>query len=192
MKKTILLIAGLLMFAFLATGCLGGTDAPVTTDQPVDEVEETGEIAETDEFVPSTAQEKLDIDTLVLAVQSKNPELCKTIENDVQKEDCITKIEDQIIMEEASEELDSSKCNKISDGNAKDRCEIIVSGEIKIAKEKEEIEKEQDELHEKKEEDNKNLNAILKDRVLEENDCDDFITTEYQEACSVMIQQFGW
>lgn len=111
MKKTILLIAGLLTFAILATGCLGQTDTPA--DQP-------------EEFEATTTQEQLDTDIVVKAVTETNTELCETIESEEQKNECIVRVEDQIILEQAEDEIDLDLCKDISRSSTKDQCEILV------------------------------------------------------------------
>jgi hypothetical protein len=123
MKKLLsLLIIASFLFSFAA--CISGTD-------------------EQSEFTPATAQEELDVDTVVQAVNSKNIELCETVENSEQKQDCKIKVEDQILLDEAVNNSNLDDCDKITQTNTKEKCEILVQEELDKINKMEEIEDEQ-------------------------------------------------
>lgn len=96
------------------------------------------QIAE-DQFQAVTAQEQLDTNTVVQAVQSGNIELCETVTNENQKTECKMKVEDQIIFNEAIGNMSLEKCDGIKEENTKEKCKIIIKDSI----EKEELKAEE-------------------------------------------------
>jgi hypothetical protein len=173
MKKTILLIAGLLMFAFLATGCLGGT-----------------EVKDEEAFNPETLQEQLDIATALDAIQLSEPELCETIGNEEQKEECLQRIEYNETLKIARDNVDIKKCDEIDDANTKDKCEILVqkeldgiAKEVELQKELEEKQKIEDEMNKIREEDEAKLNELLQGSRPTAEDCEILIDQELKESC---------
>jgi hypothetical protein len=119
MKKISLAIASVLLF----TACL-------SSETPVEE---------TPEFNPTTAQEQLDASTVVTAVQTKNIELCGTVENSDQEAESEMLVEDQVVFDEAKSELAVEKCAGIQKANTKEKCEMVIEGEVAMIEEKENI-----------------------------------------------------
>ena len=77
------------------------------------------------EFTPATAQEQLDASTVVKAVELKNLELCGTIENKAQKDSCLTKVADQLVLDEAVADADADKCGDIAEKLTKEKCVLL-------------------------------------------------------------------
>ncbi len=177
MKKTILLIAGLLMFAVLATGCLGGTP----TDTPADTQEE---------FEATTAQEQLDTDIVIEAVKKKNSDLCKTVENGDQKQECLSLVQDKILIDQAKEEMDLDLCGDISRSNTKEQCEILVQELIEKEKVAEELRKKNEETDEQREKDIEYLDSIDFRDITPEH-CEKVVNEDLKEGCLAELELFG-
>lgn len=173
MKKTILLIAGLLLFTSLATGCLGGTE-----ETPTDSQDESME-----SFTPSTAGEMLDNEVVVKAVQTKSKELCNTLESADQKDNCIIKIDDQIIYESAMANLDLDECDTIQQAGKKEQCEIIVQQEIESSEAEEERLKEIEKIDEVRDAEMDTLDELVTREDLKAGDCEVLKDPEFKAGC---------
>ncbi len=101
-----------LLIALIFVACNGGSNSDETISE-----------SPTESFVAETVEEQLDVDTVVLAVRTMDKDLCDTVTNSEQKEDCHTKVDDSIIMSTAST---MSDCEKIKEKNTAKKCEILV------------------------------------------------------------------
>ncbi len=171
MKKTIILIAGLLTLAFLATGCLSQTDTQ-------------------EEFTAITTQEQLDTEIVVKAVKKKNIELCETIENQEQKNDCITRVNDQILLDQAEEEINIGLCEEISRSNTIEQCKIFVQELIDKEKAEEEMRKAEEEMNNQRKIDLDYMNSI-EDKDLTLEHCENVVDEELKEACETSVELLG-
>jgi hypothetical protein len=125
-------------------------------------------------FNPDTVQEKLDVDTIVQAVNTKNIALCETVQNEDQKKECKTKVEDQIVLDDAVSTIALDKCDNIKESGTKDKCVILVEGE---KAQEEERKKELDYLAEQ---------SNLANKIFEEGNldkCDEIEEQSYMEQC---------
>ncbi len=94
------------------------------------------------EFSPETVQEQLDADTLVEAVLTMNKPLCGTIENVVQRDNCLVKIADAQLVEKARIAADRKSCSGIQEEVTKKQCELIVEDILADREAQEDVQKE--------------------------------------------------
>lgn len=189
MKKTILFVAGLLTFAILATACTGpAVDTPA--NEQLDET--TEQLVTPDDggegFVPKTAQEQLDVDTLVKAVQTRNEDLCKTIENEIQKDDCLVRVNDQLLLEKAQEEIDKSLCGEITRASVEEQCETLVEVVIEKENERIELEKFYEDINTQIEEDGEALKKATGGGKPTVEDCGVIKNVEFKEGCLALAE----
>lgn len=179
MKKTIIFIAGLLALTFIATACVSSTETP--TETPTEQPETADTATEMPEA--TTLQEQLDIGTIVEAVNTENRELCDTVESAEQKDKCYTKVDDQIILNEAVEAVNKSKCKGIVEDNTKEKCEIYVQEKIDEQEEAAELEQYFAELDEELDADEKKLDEILKDQPFTAEACEVIENPDFKQDC---------
>lgn len=98
------------------------------------------------EFTPETVQEQLDADTLVEAVRTMNKPLCGTIENVVQRDNCLVKIADAQLVEKARLAGDKKSCGGIQEVTTKKQCELIIEDILADREAQEDVEKESETL----------------------------------------------
>jgi len=122
----------------------------------------------------TSVEAELNKDTIVTAVRTKNLELCGTLNNDQQKQECITKVNDAVELETtlASGEIDG--CKKIQEESTKDQCEILIKDQQK------EAQKYEDELKE-----NEKVNEIVSSGDVE--DCKEITDANFRKQCEVNI-----
>lgn len=171
MKKTIIFITGLLTFAILATACT----TPTADDQ---ESTQTAVI-----------QEQLDSTTVIEAIESKNKDLCNTVENEELKNDCLIKVDDRIILDEVRESGEIEKCSEIQQESTKEKCEIIANEKIEKMKEAEIIEKENTERDLQLAEDERALEEITQGEIPTAEDCEVIKDPEYKAGCLIQAGQ---
>lgn len=93
-------------------------------------------------FVPETAEEKLNEDLIVEAVRTQNSGLCETIEVETQKNNCLIKVRDRELLESARLKAELKICNGIKEASTKKQCELVVEDVLADRETQENIQKE--------------------------------------------------
>lgn len=93
-------------------------------------------------FVPQTAQEKLNEDLIVEAVRTQNPALCETIDVVAQKDNCLIKVRDRELLEGARLKADKKVCSGIKEASTQKQCELVVEDILTDRETQENVQKE--------------------------------------------------
>ncbi|MBP7670802.1 lipoprotein [Candidatus Gracilibacteria bacterium] len=126
------------------------------------------------EFSPETVQERLDEETLVEAVLTMNKPLCGTIENAVQRDNCLVKIADAQLVEKARIAADKKPCGGIQEVVTKKQCELIVED---ILADRELIEDSEKEIE--------TMQSLVDEKDLK--GCAKLNDTNFREQCEINI-----
>ena len=114
----------------------------------------------------NTVKEQLDADTAVQAVQSRNIELCAAVESPERKEDCQTKVQDHIVLDEAVGSGDLDVCSEIQEDSTKEKCKVLIKADIERQQEIDEINETYEEVADAVEEGDISKCASFEDDVM--------------------------
>lgn len=94
---------------------------------------------EESQFSPQSTQERLDVDTVVMAVERQNEEFCDLVENPQQAEQCRVKVQDAVKLKAAVSQTNEELCAEISEQNSQEKCRLMIETEEERMEAKKEL-----------------------------------------------------
>lgn len=116
--NTKLIVTGIVFASLLISGCQNESAPHIDNDL---KPETEANVSQQHSLADATAYNS--------AIELKDKSFCDKITNSTYKENCITRVNNQILYEEAIKEKDGSRCDKISDADTKAACKISLEAQ---------------------------------------------------------------